>query len=66
MTRRAAFRQSDVTRLVKGALKAGLPVGSFVISVENGRPTLLPVRQAADLSSDQKAEDEWDKALGLR
>jgi hypothetical protein len=52
MTRRAAFRQVDVKRLVKGALAAGLPVGSFKIVVDNGRPTLLPIGAPEPLPAD--------------
>jgi hypothetical protein len=56
VTRRAAFKQSDVTRLVRGALKAGLPVGSFKVVVENGQPVLLPI--AANEPSDAAADAE--------
>lgn len=56
MTARAAFKQADVTRLVKGALKGGLPVGSFKVGVENGQPVLLPL--AANEPSDDAAEME--------
>jgi hypothetical protein len=56
MTRRAAFKQSDVTRLAKGALKAGLPVGSFKIVVEDGQLALLPV--TANDPSDAASEGE--------
>lgn len=54
MTARARFRQSEVTRLVKGALKGGLPVGSFKLSLENGYPELVPI--AANTSSDPYAD----------
>ena len=68
MSRRAPFRQSDVTRLLKGALAAGLPVGSFKVVVDKGRLALLPSDQADALASDRAAEDEaaWDRALGLQ
>jgi hypothetical protein len=56
MTRRAPFKQSDVTRLAKGALKAGLPVGSFKIVVEGGVVTLLPL--TANDPSDAAADAE--------
>jgi hypothetical protein len=51
---RARFSQSEVTRLVKGAIKGGWPVGSFKISMENGYPELVPV--AANTSSDPAAD----------
>lgn len=54
MTSRAAFRQSDVRRLVKGALAAGLPAGSFVVKVVGDELQLLPI--AANPASDP-AED---------
>jgi hypothetical protein len=66
MSRKAAFKQSDVTRLVKGAVAAGLPVGSFKIAVENGRLTLLPTEPSDALPSANDAEDAWDRALGLQ
>jgi hypothetical protein len=54
VTQRAAFRQAVVTRLVKGAIKGGWPVGSFKIAVENGEPVLVPI--AANGPSDDAAE----------
>lgn len=66
MTKPAPYRQADVTRLIRGALRAGLPVGSFKVSVENGQPVLLPISVPDPLPSAQDAEDAWDRALGLR
>jgi hypothetical protein len=66
MSRRAAFKQADVTRLVKGAVAGGWPVGSFKIAVENGRLTLLPAKPSDALPSADDAEDAWDRALGLQ
>lgn len=56
MTARASFKQADVTRLIKGALSAGMPVGSFKVAVENGQPVLLPL--AANESLDEAADLE--------
>lgn len=42
MTRRAAVSQADVTRVVRGALAAGLPAGSFTVEVVDGIIRLLP------------------------
>lgn len=56
MTKRAAFRQVDVKRLVKGALDGGLPVGSFKVVVEDGKASLLPI--AANEPSDAAADAE--------
>lgn len=60
MTRRAAFRESDVTRLVRGAIKGGLPVGSFKVVVEDGNPVLLPI------SANDPANAEDDDARRMR
>ena len=60
MTKRAAFRQADVTRLVRGALAAGLPVGSFKVAVENGAPVLLP------LAANEPLDDAADAARRIR
>ncbi len=54
MTRRAAFRQSDIRRLVKGAIDGGLPPGSFLIKVVDQELQLLPI--AANAPSDDAAE----------
>jgi hypothetical protein len=66
MTRRASFTQADYTRAIKGALKAGLPVGSFKVTVEAGVLTILPVAQsdAPVVISDgySKALDRWRRS----
>jgi hypothetical protein len=54
MSRRAAFLQADVKRLVKGALAAGLPADSFVVKVVGDELQLLPI--AANPPSDDAAE----------
>ncbi len=58
MTAKAAMRQSEITRLFKGAFKAaqdfGLPVGSYEIRVENGGARILPL--AANEPLDDAAE----------
>lgn len=56
MTKPAAFRQADVTRLIRGALKGGLPVGSFTVVVENGLPKLVPVAANAPLNDAEEIE----------
>ena len=67
MTRRAAIRQADVSRIVRGAIKAGLPAGSFSIEVVDGIVRLLPCAPGAALpSADSSGEAAWDKALGLQ
>lgn len=59
MSRRAPFSQADVTRLVKGALAGGLPVGSFAVAVENDRLILLPANPVSPLAPAAEAEDAW-------
>lgn len=54
MTKRAVVSQADYTRAVRGVLKAGWPVGSFKVVVENGRLEVLPL--AANEPSDPAAE----------
>lgn len=57
MTRRASIRQTDISRVVRGALAAGLPAGSFSIEVDasSGNVRLLPI--AANSPSDDAAQD---------
>jgi hypothetical protein len=56
MTARAKVKQADVARVVRGAIRGGLPVGSFKIVVEGGRVEVLPL--AANAPSDDAAEME--------
>ena len=56
MTPRATVRQADVRRIVQGALKAGLPPGSFSVEVVDGTVRLLPV--AANAPSDAASDSE--------
>lgn len=56
MTRRAAVRQADVSRVVRGAVKGGWPVGSFSVEVVEGIVRLLPI--AANAPFDEVADDE--------
>lgn len=56
MTKRAAFKQIEITRAIKGAMRAGLPVGSFELRVENGAIRVLPV--AANEPFDEAADLE--------
>ncbi len=64
MTRRAAFSQADVTRVIRGALKAGLPASAFKVEVVGGIVRLLPV--AANEPSDpaQDAARRMREAFG--
>lgn len=42
---KAAFKQADVARLVRGAIDGGMPVGSFALQLVNGQPALVPIDQ---------------------
>lgn len=64
MNKPAAFRQVDAKRLIKGALDAGLPVGSFKVVVDNGRLTLLPVAANESLSDADDMERRMRDAFG--
>lgn len=66
MSKRAAIRQADVSRIVRGAIKAGMPAGSFVVEVVDGIVRLLPAVPGVAVPSGDTGEAEWDKALGLR
>lgn len=66
MTRRAAARQIDVTRVVRGAIKGGLPVGSFALVVDGARITLLPPEALPPVPVADAAGDAWDRALGMK
>lgn len=54
MTARARVKQADVSRVVRGALKAGMPPGSFSVEVVDGIVRLLPI--AANAPSDPAAD----------
>ena len=61
MTRPVAFRQSDVSRLIRGAVKGGWPVGSFKVAVENGQPVILPL--SGNENTVAPAPDDLDTEL---
>lgn len=58
MTKPAAMRKADVSRLVsgafEGAIRAGLAVGTFKVVVEGNRAEVLPI--AANAPSDDANE----------
>lgn len=64
MTKPAAFKQSDVSRAVRGALRGGLPVGSFKVVVEGARIELLPVAANAPSDAAAEAEQRMREAFG--
>ena len=56
MTPRAQVRQSDVARVVRGAIKGGWAQGTFSVEVVDGIVRLLPI--AANAPSDDAADME--------
>lgn len=56
MRKRAAVTATEVARVVKGAIKGGLPPGSFTVHVEGSAIRLLPA--AANEPSDAAAAAE--------
>jgi len=64
MTRRAAFKQHDVTRAIRAAVKAGLPPGSFSVEIHNGALRILPIAANQALDAAQDAEQRMREAFG--
>lgn len=60
MTAPANFRQSDVTRLIKGARKAGCPVEAIKLTVLPDGSLFLSVSSPAD--NDDLPGDGWEDA----
>lgn len=64
MTKRAPFHQSDVSRAVRGALKAGLPLGSFSVEIVAGTVRILPIATEAPKNDALEAERLMREAFG--
>lgn len=60
MTAPAVFRQSDVTRLIRGAVKAGYPEDRLRLTVAPDGSLSLTVQSPAD--NDDQPGDSWDDA----
>lgn len=56
---RVAFKQADVTRMIKGAIAAGLSPASFKIVHRDGELSLLPAG-ATDVPSE---EDDLERRM---
>jgi hypothetical protein len=57
MTARAAVKQDDMTRIVRGAIKGGFPVGRIEVDRE-GKVVLFPVA-----GENEPPADDWDSEL---
>lgn len=64
MSGRAAFRQADVQRLVKGAIAAGMAAGSFKVVVENRTLTLVAAGAVDQVDPAQDVERRMREAFG--
>jgi hypothetical protein len=67
MTRERSFTQADVTRAIRGALKAGLPVRRVEID-ENGKIVIVCVEDAPEQQFDDPAgfEERLRRSLAER
>lgn len=61
---RVAFRQSDAARLIRAALAAGLPVGSFSVEIQGDRLRLLPAANDSAQGGAEDAERRMREAFG--
>lgn len=64
MSRRATFTQAEYARAIAGAIRGGLPVGSFKVVVENGALAILPIAANAPSDDAQDMERRMREAFG--
>lgn len=60
MTAPASFKQSDVARLIRGAVKAGCPMDAIHLTVAPDGTINLTMQRPAD--NDDGPRDSWDDA----
>ena len=60
MTAHVSFKQADVTRLIRGAVKAGLPEEAIKLTVAPDGTLSLILQSQAD--NDDAPGDSWDDA----
>jgi hypothetical protein len=63
MSRRAAFREADVARAIRAALKAGLKAGEFDVRTDGDELTILTHPASEALPSDDQDDDAWNRGL---
>lgn len=63
MTARVRFRQSDVTRVYRGAAAAGVELSRVVICPVTGQITAFTGAPTA--ANDAEGENEWDDVLKM-
>ncbi len=61
---RVAFRQADVTRLIKGAIAAGLSPADFKVVHKDGELALLPASPSDVRSEADDLERRMKDAFG--
>jgi hypothetical protein len=64
VTAPAKVKQADVARVIRGALSAGLPAGSFSVEVVDGVVRLLPLAANAPLNEADEMERRMRDAFG--
>ena len=56
------FKQSDVTKAIKAAVKAGIGIGRVEID-KNGKIVIVPARPEDAANGDEPEKNEWDGVL---
>lgn len=61
MTAPASFKQSDVTRLIRGAIKAGCAEDAIKLTLEADGSLSLAIKRPA-ANDDTERDSSWDDA----
>ena len=56
------FKQSDLTKAIKGAVKAGIAVGRVEV-YKNGKIVIVTARPEDAENEEKSGKNEWDGAL---
>jgi hypothetical protein len=57
----STFRQADVTRALRAARAAGLPVAGFKIGAQGEIEVVIGKPEAQDSGAPGREENEWDR-----